>query len=126
MVGREAELAPSCAVARWVGEAGLLLITGEAGIGKTRLVEEAAAPRRQQGFAWLEGRTLSFGRTSATGRFLEIIQQDAGIESDDAERERWAKLAARVAALFGSETPEILPYLATLLASPCPRSSPRR
>ena len=122
MVGREAELAACLqAVDRLrAGEGGLLLVTGEAGIGKTRLVEELRLRATEQGVRWLEGRTLSFGRSISYWPFLEIVQQDAGIASDDAEAERGAKLAARVAALFGDETREVLPYLATLLSLPVP------
>ena len=134
MVGRAAELATCLqAVDRLhTGEGGLLLITGEAGIGKTRLVEELRLRATGQGVGWLEGRTLSFGRSISYWPFLEIIQQDAGIDSDDGEAERWAKLAARLSDLFGDEAPEVLPYLATLLSVPLPEelaaedSAPRR
>ena len=91
------------------------MVTGEAGLGKSRLVAELAVEAEDEGLRWLEGHTLSFGRTISYWPLLEIIQQDAGIDSDDAESERWAKLAARVGALFGEERNEILPYLATLL-----------
>ncbi len=102
------------------GEGGVLLITGEAGLGKSRLVAEARAEAEQERISWLEGHALSFGRTISYWPLLEIIQQDVGIESDDTERERWAKLAARVGALFGEERIEILPYLATLLSLSLP------
>ena len=64
MVGREAELATCLqAVDRMrAGMGGLLLITGEAGIGKSRLVEEPRLRAAERGVGWLEGRTLSFGR----------------------------------------------------------------
>ena len=122
MIGRETELAACIqAVDRLrAGEGGLLLITGEAGIGKTRLVEELRLRAAEQGLGWLEGRTLSFGRSISYWPFLEIVQQDTGIDSDDGEAERWSKLKARLSGLFGDEAPEILPYLATLLSVPLP------
>ena len=122
MVGREAELA-TCneAIARLrAGRGGLLLITGEAGIGKTRLVDELRRLGTEQGCAWLEGHTLSFGRSISYWPFLEVIQQDAGIDSDDGEAERWSKLRARLTGLLGDQAPEVLPYLATLLSVPPP------
>ena len=122
MVGREAELA-SClqAVERLRGgEGGLLLLTGEAGIGKTRLVDELRRLSTDQGCAWLEGHTLSFGRSISYWSFLEIIQQDAGIDSDDGEAERWAKLTARLTGLLEDQASEVMPYLATLLGVPLP------
>jgi len=122
MVGRDAELA-SCeaAIARLgEGEGGLLLVTGEAGIGKTRLIEEVRANAEQRGMAWLQGHTLSFGRSISYWPFLEILQQDAGIESDDGEQARSTKLAARISALLEDQAPEVLPYLASMLSLPVP------
>jgi DNA-binding CsgD family transcriptional regulator/tetratricopeptide (TPR) repeat protein len=62
-VGRDAELAAAHAVVdRAVdGEAGLLLVGGEAGIGKTRLVEEVAAYARRRGMRVLSGRCVQLG-----------------------------------------------------------------
>ena len=74
----------------------------------------------EQGVGWLEGRTLSFGRSISYWPFLEIVQQDAGIDSDDGEAERWSKLTARLTGLFGDQASEVLPYLATLLSVPLP------
>jgi class 3 adenylate cyclase/tetratricopeptide (TPR) repeat protein len=122
IVGRKSEL-ESCdaAIARLgEGAGGLLLVTGEAGIGKTCLVQELQARARQKGFAVLQGHTLSFGRSISYWPFLEILQQDAGIESDDSEQERLAKLGSRVISLFGDEAPEVLPYLASMLSLPVP------
>ncbi len=95
-------------------------MVGEAGLGKSRLVAEARAVAGKSGVGWLEGRTLSFGRTISYWPLLEIIQEDSGIASDDSEAERWAKLAGRVGGLFGHEGAEVLPYLATLLTLPIP------
>ena len=122
MVGRQRESAAGVdAILRLrEGTGGLLLITGEAGIGKTRLVEELHGSADREGCAWLEGRTLSFGRSISYWPFLEIVQQDAGIASDDGEAERAAKLGARLTALFGGEVHEVLPYIASLLSLPVP------
>ena len=122
LVGREAELAAFRERLDLLreGEGGIVLLTGEAGLGKSRLAAEARATAEQEEISWLEGHALSFGRTISYWPLLEIIQQDAGIESDDPEMERWAKLAARVGTLFGEERTEILPYLGTLLSLSLP------
>jgi predicted ATPase len=64
---------------------------------------------------WLEGRTLSFGQTISYWPFQEILWRYAGISEEDSEADAWHKLESRVNALFAEQTPEILPYLATLL-----------
>jgi class 3 adenylate cyclase/tetratricopeptide (TPR) repeat protein len=122
LVGREGELAAlGRALDRLRGrQGGVVLVTGEAGLGKSRLFAEARALAGQAKIPWLEGHTLSFGRTISYWPLLEIIQKDAKIESDDPEAERWTKLASRVGGLFGSERSEILPYLATLLSISLP------
>jgi class 3 adenylate cyclase/tetratricopeptide (TPR) repeat protein len=122
IVGRAAELsACETAVSRLEGGiGGLLLITGEAGVGKTRLLQELLSAARARQIACLEGRTLSFGRSISYWPFMEILAQDAGFDSDDDEAERWDKLESRVAALFGDETPEILPYLGSLVGLTVP------
>ncbi len=60
LVGREDELASIThrLVRLRAGEGGVIVITGEAGLGKSRLVAEARAQAQQQNLYWLEGRTL--------------------------------------------------------------------
>jgi class 3 adenylate cyclase/tetratricopeptide (TPR) repeat protein len=128
LVGRERELRSltGCLARLREGKGGIVLLTGEAGLGKSRLVAETRARAEREGISWLEGHSLSFGRTISYWPLLEIIQQDTGIESDDPESERWAKLAARVGSLFGEERNEILPYLGTLLSISLPESLAQR
>jgi hypothetical protein len=78
------------------GEGGILTVVGDAGLGKSRLTAEVRrlAP---PGLNWLEGRTVSFGRQLSYWPFLELVQGAAGIDADDSEQERSAKLAALVA-----------------------------
>ena len=117
LVGRERELTSfldRLAELR-EGRGAVVLVGGEAGLGKSRLVAEARARAEKDGISWLEGHALSFGRAISYWPLLEILQEDARIETDDPESERWAKLAARVGTLFGEERNEILPFLATLL-----------
>jgi len=65
LVGRRAELATVRRLVDAVprGDGALLLITGEAGIGKTRLVQEVAARAAVVGLAVLRGRAVQGGGT---------------------------------------------------------------
>jgi len=64
MVGRERELGilQQRVDAVSQGEGSLMFITGEAGIGKTRLAGEVRPYARGRGYIWLEGRYLKEGR----------------------------------------------------------------
>ena len=109
---------PSIACAR--AKAGWFLSPAKPAWGNPAFLPRRGPRPSKARVSWLEGHTLSFGRTISYWPLLEIIQKDAKIESDDPEAERWAKLASRVGGLFGAERSEILPYLATLLSISLP------
>jgi DNA-binding CsgD family transcriptional regulator/tetratricopeptide (TPR) repeat protein len=69
LVGREAELAVVAAALRQLGEgrASVLVIEGEAGIGKTRLVQAISADARSGGVAVFCGQAHPFERTRPFG-----------------------------------------------------------
>jgi class 3 adenylate cyclase/tetratricopeptide (TPR) repeat protein len=99
-VGRASELQLfRWAYERAAGEAALHLLTvlGGAGVGKTRLVLEAAAglPRDP---AVLAGRCLPYGNGSTFWPLAEVVRQAAGIGLDDPPAAARAKLAAVVEA----------------------------
>src|SRR4051812_49759820 len=62
-VGRDAELATLTAAldAAVAGDAAVVLLSGEAGVGKTRLVEEAAGRASAAGARVLAGRCVEMG-----------------------------------------------------------------
>ena len=121
LVGREQELDALRSCLERLTETrvgGIVGIIGEAGLGKSRLITEvrAFAFSTEANVLWLEGHTLSFGQTISYWPFQEILQAWAGITKDDHESEAWKKLETRVSALFGPETIDYLPYIASLLA----------
>jgi len=83
-VGRRSELAQFRGLLQVCGESGhgqSLLIRGEAGIGKTRLVEELMEHARQSGYATYLALVLDFGTgkgqaaiPSLVRDFLNIVQ----------------------------------------------------
>jgi class 3 adenylate cyclase/tetratricopeptide (TPR) repeat protein len=121
LVGREQEFnAIKSSIERVMqnAEGGIVGVIGEAGLGKTRLVADAKsfAVSNSPNVFWLEGQTLSFGQTISYYPFQQILRGWAGIREDDAEAEAWSKLEQRVHDLFGEETIDYLPYLASMLA----------
>ncbi len=122
LVGRDSEFGrlKACLERVLHGQGGIVSIIGEAGLGKSRLAAEARVyamkTSASPGLIWLEGRTLSFGQTAAYWPFQEILRAYAGITEEDTEAAAWEKLGARITGLFGDKSPEILPYLASLLS----------
>lgn len=121
LVGREQELKmlASCIERLYLqGQGGIVSIIGEAGLGKSRLVTEAKsyADANSSAFLWLEGPSLSFGQTIGYWPFQQILRSWSGIMEEDDPDVTWSKLEGRVQELFGEETINYLPYLASLLA----------
>jgi class 3 adenylate cyclase/tetratricopeptide (TPR) repeat protein len=118
LVGRDRELAiVQDALDRLDrGQGGTLILTGEPGAGKSRLVTEIRRRRPAGPMLWLEGRAVSFGRSLSYWPFIEILRACFDIGEDDAEDETWGRLGSGLTGLFAERTPEMLPYLATVLA----------
>src|SRR5262249_44639103 len=68
------------------------------------------------GAPWLEGQTLSFGQSISYWPFQQMLRSWAGITEEDDTDASAQKLEGRVRALFGEETIDYFPYLASLLA----------
>jgi len=121
LVGRDAEFVAlkGCLNRLLDGQGGIVCIIGEAGIGKSRLMAEIRNYLRNiqasSSIQWLEGRTPSYGQKISYWPFQEILWQYAGITEDDSEAEARQKLESRISSLFGEETDEILPYVASFL-----------
>lgn len=117
LVGRDAELALLAQRLEQLsrGQGGVLILMGEPGVGKSRLLVEMRRQFQQGDLLWLEGRALSFGRSLSYLPFIEILKSYFDIEEDDAEDAGWHKLEQGLTALFAARATEILPYLATVL-----------
>jgi class 3 adenylate cyclase len=99
MVGREAERQLLLeAFDRVVAEhaCGLVTVLGAAGVGKTRLVDEALASVGERAVV-LRGRCLSYGEGITYWPVAEVVRQAAGISLDDTLQAAQGKLAALLA-----------------------------
>ena len=122
LIGRTAELARGRTAldAVLTGAGGVLFVTGEAGIGKTRLLAElhdAFARGSSAGGTplWLEGRCVSYGESLPYAPFRELIREWLGVGRDAPELRVRLGLRRGLERLFGPQAPELYPYLASLL-----------
>jgi predicted ATPase/class 3 adenylate cyclase len=102
LVGRDEELGLLCgalATAVRRRRAHLILLLGEAGIGKSRLAEELASEARSKhGALVIEGRCVPYGEANIWWPFAEALREACGIDPDDSGDATAAKVLAAVAA----------------------------
>lgn len=115
---RELQLLLECFEKARAGDGQVVFIAGEPGIGKSRLLLEF---RRQLGdeATWLEGRSMSFGRSMAFHPLIDMLRRNFRIEEGDAEGTIVTNIERGVLRL-GEDLRPLLPYLRYLLSvDPC-------
>lgn len=117
LVGRDRELGKVADSIRDLtsGRGHALLIVGEAGIGKTRMLSELRA-RLGEAATWLQARCISYGTGVPYQPFVDVLRTWLGVDEGDAELALRTKLRARIGALFGAGQDVLLPYLGLMLS----------
>ena len=101
------------------GQPSVVLVAGEAGIGKSRLVAEAAGRARGSGVRVLEGGAIALGAESLPyGPIAEILRGLARAQPAD----DLAALPASSRAVLGRLAPELLPATGQRSGEPPPES----
>ena len=95
------------------GRGRVVLLVGEAGIGKTRLLSELDALASQRA-TWLEGQCLSFGTERVYDPFIRMLRTWTGAAEGEPDSSARAKLRARLD-LLDVDAAADTPYLARLL-----------
>jgi class 3 adenylate cyclase/tetratricopeptide (TPR) repeat protein len=118
LVGRDEELAAAAEAvdAALDGSGGVLVVSGDAGIGKSRLAAELRRRFDAAGGAgrWLTGRCVSYGESLPYWPFRALLRdwlrRDADIEGDVGEI-----LRVRLGELVGERAAEVEPLLGAVL-----------
>ena len=120
LVGRDQELAVLREHLDRVahGTGGLVVVEGEAGLGKSRLIAEAALHPGPEQLRLLRGHALSLTRGIRFWPFVELLRAFAGIEESDIGGLGWAKLERELGAWAGDDGADIGLYLGVLLGLP--------
>jgi ABC-type oligopeptide transport system substrate-binding subunit/class 3 adenylate cyclase len=98
------------------GRGGVLVVSGDAGIGKTRLLNELRELAEREGSSWLEGRCVSYGESLPYWPFRDLLRGEwigAGVE--EPELRVRVGLRRRLEQLFDGRADELYPYLGGLL-----------
>jgi class 3 adenylate cyclase/tetratricopeptide (TPR) repeat protein len=97
------------------GRGQVVTITGDPGIGKSRLLLEFRE-RLGARAAWAEGRSMSFGQTMAFHPLIDLLRRNFDVdEQDDAALVR-EKVTERIARI-GAGLDRVLPYLFYMLGA---------
>ena len=95
------------------GRGQALVVVGEAGIGKTRLLDELRDLAGDE-VTWLEGRCHSYGGPVGWAA-MEMLRRWLGVEEADGDLAVRTKARARLGAVLGGRLDDVLPPLARLL-----------
>lgn len=122
MVGRQDELARLLQLTQIVqaGIGRVVVISGEAGLGKTRLVLEwrkaCASMSGNTNLLWVEGRCLSYGQGLAYHLLADLTRSLIAVPVSASDEQILADLGKLCTRLFGENDLNVYPFLANLLS----------
>jgi ABC-type transport system substrate-binding protein/class 3 adenylate cyclase len=121
-VGRRQELADGSEIVDRLlrGAGGVLFVTGEPGIGKSRFLHELremfeTSPCEGGRALWIEGKCASYADSTPYWPLRDLLRNWLGVASEEAELRVRVALRRRVEELFADQALEVYSYLAALL-----------
>ena len=126
LVGRQQEMA--VLLDRWAqireGLGQVVVLSGEAGMGKSRLVQEMKSQVGGEPHAQLECGGSPYYQNSAFHPVIELLERMLQFQREDSAAEKLAKLQGTLAP-FSRSDPDIVSRLASLLSVPLPEREQR-
>ena len=128
LVGRDQEV--GLLIERWEqtqeSDGQVVLIAGEAGLGKSRLLQAFRERLADTPHTWLECHCTPYTEGSAFYPLIELVEQGLGFKPDDHPEAKLRRLEGGIERAKLS-VPEVVPLIAALLSLPLPdRYSPLR
>jgi class 3 adenylate cyclase/tetratricopeptide (TPR) repeat protein len=122
LIGRQEEMAllSQAMVRLREGEGSVITICGEAGTGKSRLLEEFQATLDSKGVRWVEGHAYAYTQNISYYPLINLIKRDLAVEKGNTPGQVAAKLEARLEK-FGGLKEDVAPYIGRLLSLPYPK-----
>jgi class 3 adenylate cyclase/tetratricopeptide (TPR) repeat protein len=119
LIGREGEIDFLLERQRlaWKGEGQIVLISGEPGIGKSRLAAALAERVAGEPYTRLRYQCSPYHINSALGPFIAQLERAARFKADDTSEQRLDKLEALLA-MGASQVQAVAPLFAALLSIP--------
>lgn len=103
------------------GHGQVVLITGEAGIGKSRLLEELKPKLQKQGFLLIEGAGFAYGKTRAYLPLIDMLKRYCGITDQDpqgAYQDKLQTALTNIHSSLASFVPTFLDLLGVVVDDP--------
>ena len=123
LIGRKFELEQLSEAANQIlsGRGAIVSISGDAGTGKTRLVEEFRAGLDMEKVQWLEGHAYAYSQNMPYFQLIDMLNRALQVDEGDSPDQVREKLESGLAVLVGEQS-DVVPYIGSLYSLDYPEA----